>query len=311
MEASRRTVLVALLANLAVAMAKGIAALLTGSAGLFAETAHSVADSMNEVLLLVGVRSSERPADSSHPHAYGEDRYFWSLLSAFGIFVTGALLSIGEGIEAIRSPRRLESVWVGLLVLGLSAAFEGWSWLVSKRQISEEADDRATDVRGFIRSTSDPAPVAVFLEDSAALIGIGLAAGGLVLHAWTGSAIYDALASISVGLLLAYVAWRLVALNRRLIIGASASRRTVDRLVSEVERRPWITAVANARAVVIGPGRLALSLDVTVDERLATAEVAKEISQLRQDLLSGDSVSVADITLVPSAAVDAAGRRQG
>jgi cation diffusion facilitator family transporter len=258
---------------------------------------------MNEVLLLVGVRSSQRPADRSHPQAYGQDRYFWSLLSAFGIFVAGALLSIGEGIEAIRSPRRLESVWVGLVVLGLSAIFEGWSWLVSKRQISEEAEDRALDVPGFIRATSDPAPVAVFLEDSAALIGIGLAAVGLALHAWTGNAIYDALASISVGVLLAYVAWRLVALNRRLIIGASASPRTVDHLVREVERRPWVTAVASARAIVIGPGRLSLSLDVAVDEHLSTAEVAQQIDQLRRDLLDADAVWVADITLVPKASV--------
>ncbi len=242
-EGSARTVVIALATNLAVAVAKGVAAYITGSAAMLAETAHSIADSLNEFLLFIGVQRSRRSADATHPHGYGEERYFWSLLAAIGVFVAGGVVSIAEGIEALLDPSPVEFIEVGLAVLAVSAVLEGISWRVSRRQLRRDAGRRGLSVRTYLRATSDPAPVTVFFEDSAALIGLSLAGAGLVPHALTGPAVWDALASLAVGVLLIWVAYRLVALNRRLLIGVSAPPAIVDELIAQVSSQDWVRAV--------------------------------------------------------------------
>lgn len=298
-KASGRTVVVALLANLAATLAKGGAALLTGSAAMFAETAHSVADTLNELLLYIGLRSSERPPDSSHPEAYGSDQYFWSLLSAVGIFVAGGVVAVAEGVHAMVHPRSLESVRIGMAVLVVCGIFEGWSWVVARRQLAAEARERSVGLPGLIGRTSDPAPVTVFFEDTAALVGIVLALTGLGLHAWTGAAVYDSLASLAVGVLLIVVAVRLVMLNRRLIIGASASPETVQRAVGVAIRHHWVADVASPRVLVVGPRRVSVSLDVRVRDGLSVPDLVRHVAELRQELLDQDGVVLVDITLVP------------
>jgi cation diffusion facilitator family transporter len=295
-EESARTVLVALAANLAIALAKGVAAVITGSAAMLAETAHSIADTMNEVFLVVGVRRSHRSADALHPHGYGEERYFWSLLAAMGVFVAGGVVSIAEGIEALFDPRPVEFIGVGLIVLAVSAVLEGTSWRISKRQLRGDAARRGVSIRTFVRRTSDPAPVTVYFEDSAALIGLGLAAAGLVLHAITGMPIWDALASLAVGLLLIWVAYRLIALNKRLLIGVTAPPAVVDSLIERVTAEDWVRAVPSSTVIFVGPNRVSASFDVVASDGLSATELAAHVDALRAALAADERIVAVAVT---------------
>jgi cation diffusion facilitator family transporter len=297
-EESARTVIIALLANLAVAVAKGVAAAITGSAAMLAETAHSIADTMNEVFLVIGVRRSRRSADDMHPHGYGEERYFWSLLAAIGVFVAGGVVAIHEGVEGLLDPHPVEFIEVGLAVLAVSAVLEGTSWRVARRQLRADAGRRGISVRTFVRSTSDPAPVTVFFEDSAALIGLGLAAAGLILHAITGAAVWDALASLAVGVLLIWVAYRLVVLNRNLLIGVTAPPAIVEELVARVAAENWVRAVPSSTVMFVGPHRVSAAFDVVVADGLPSAELAARIDALRDQLRSDKRI--VSVTVTPT-----------
>ena len=299
-EESARTVIIALLANVSIAVAKGVAAAITGSAAMLAETAHSIADTMNEVFLVIGVRKSRRSADEIHPHGYGEERYFWSLLAAIGVFVAGGVVAIAEGIEGVIDPQPVEFIEIGLIVLAVSAVLEGTSWRVARRQLREDAGRRGLSMRTFVRDTSDPAPVTVFFEDSAALIGLALAAAGLILHAVTGAAIWDALASLAVGFLLIWVAYRLVVLNKRLLIGASAPAAVVDELVLLVQAEDWVQAVPAKTVLFVGPNRVAASFDVVTSDGLSSEELAARIDALRTRLRSDNRVI--SVTVTPTLA---------
>src|SRR4051812_30955033 len=190
------TVLLAGGANLAIAVAKIVAGALTGSAAMLAEGAHSVADTVNQLFLLTALSRSKKPADSQHPFGYGMERYFWSLLAAVGIFVLGAGFSIYEGIHSLQHPEPVTDLLVAYIVLGVSFLFEGTSWIKAVLQLRREAGDRKVGVFRHVFTTPDPTAKTVAFEDTAALVGILLAAGGITLHHLTGSGVWDGLASI-------------------------------------------------------------------------------------------------------------------
>ena len=298
---SARTVLVALTANLAIAVAKGAAAVITGSASMAAEAAHSVADTGNEIFLWVGVRSSHRPADERHPQGYGAERFFWSLMAAVGIFVAGGVLAIRDGIDGLLHPRPLESVGVALVILAVSAVLEGISWVVSRRQLRAGAARRDQPVDDFVAQTSDPAPVTVFFEDSAALVGLGLAAAGILLHEATGSAVWDALGSLAIGALLVYVAFRLVQLNRHLLLGASVPAELVQPLLDQVSGLPWVASVPAARLVYVGPHRITAALEVIAADGRTVDELTDDIDTLRTRMMASGVFSDVSITVVRAA----------
>jgi cation diffusion facilitator family transporter len=212
------TVLLAGGANLAIAVAKLVAGFLTGSAAMLAEGAHSVADTVNQLFLLTALSRSKKPADVQHPFGYGMERYFWSLLAAVGIFVLGAGYSIYEGIHSLLHPEPVKAVLVAYGVLGLSFVFEGTSWLKAVLQLRREAGARGVGVFQHVFTTPDPTVKTVAFEDTAALVGILLAAGGITLHTLSGSGIWDGIASILIGILLVGVAISLGSSS-----GASAS----------------------------------------------------------------------------------------
>jgi cation diffusion facilitator family transporter len=228
-DASLRTVVVAVAANLLIAVAKGVAAALTGSAAMLAETTHSIADTLNELLLYVGVRRGARPADERHPFGYGQARYTWSLLAAVGIFVVGGLFAIADGVQTLRRPEPVTNVPVGVAVLLISAGLEGLSWRTARRQLRAEAVARHLDLGEYLVTSSDPTPTAVFLEDSAALVGIALALSALVLHITTGSALWDGAASLLIGLLL--IADAPIHVKRRLVGPAGPAGEARRRLL--------------------------------------------------------------------------------
>jgi cation diffusion facilitator family transporter len=294
-DGSVRTVVVAVAANLLVAVAKGVAAALTGSAAMLAETTHSIADTCNEVLLYVGVRRGMRPADDRHPLGYGQARYYWSLLAAVGIFVIGGLLAIVDGVQSLRHPEPLTNVGVGVAVLLVSAGLEGWSWRTAHRQLRAEATARHLDLGEHIATSSDPTPTTVFLEDSAALVGLALALAALLLHLITGSAVWDGAASLLIGLLLIGVAFVLMRRNGALLIDEAAPADVREGLRQVVAQEPWVAEVAELTAVYIGPRHLLVLAHVVPVEG---ADLTASVGRLRRRLLSLPAVAVVEVTPV-------------
>ncbi|MFD5871834.1 cation diffusion facilitator family transporter [Streptomyces sp. NPDC060322] len=234
---TRVTVLVALSANLVIAVAKAVGGLLSGSPALLSEAAHSVADSVNEVFLLAALRRSNRPPDDRHPFGYGKERYFWSLLAAVGIFVVGGCFSFFQGFEALGSDEQQspDGYMVGLIVLGVAFLAEGGSLVRALLQLRRE--------KGAAR---DPALRTVIAEDSTAVLGVLLAMAGMVLHLVTGDVVWEASASLGIGLLLVYVAFRLGKDARDRLIGESADpelRRGVEQFLTSQDEIDNVAAL--------------------------------------------------------------------
>jgi cation diffusion facilitator family transporter len=297
-DASVRTVAVAVAANLLIAVAKGVAAALTGSAAMTAETTHSVADTCNEALLYVGVRHGARPADDRHPFGYGQARYFWSLLAAVGIFVVGGLFAINDGVQTLRHPEPVTSVPVGVAVLLVSAALEGLSWRTARRQLRADATARHLDVGEYVATSSDPTAMAVFLEDSAALIGLALALAALLLHVVTGSAVWDGAASLLIGLLLIVVAYLLMRRNLALLIDEAAPADIRERLRQAVAAEPWVAEVAELTAVYVGPRQLLVLVHVVPVDGV---ELPASVGRLRRRLLAVPACAAVEVTPVERA----------
>jgi cation diffusion facilitator family transporter len=295
---SVRSVLAALAANLAIATAKGIAAALTGSAALFAETLHTIADAGNEVFLVVAVRRSARPADSTHPFGYGPERYYWALLAAIGMFVIGGAVSIWEGFRALLHPPELEAFWVGVVVLVVALVLDGTSRTIAVRSLRAQAQRRGISVRTLLRESPDPAITTVYLEDTVDVLGAALALAALVLHRITGSALPDAIATLLIGCLLTYVAIRLARRNRALLTNQSVPERYLQRLRDRLSADPDIAEVTRLDAVYLGPGQVLVAVEVRMTEGLAGADVARALDRIRGDLLR-DVPAVTRVYLTP------------
>ncbi len=280
-DASFASVMTALAANSAIALAKGVAAALTGSPALLAETLHTLADTGNEVLLWIALRRSRRPADPSHPLGYGPERYYWALLAAVGMFVIGGALSIWEGVRALIDPPELDAFWVGVAVLLLALALDSVSRFVALRQLRRQAAERGLSVRELIRESPDPTVVTVYLEDSIDVLGAALALVALVLHRVTGSAIPDALATIVIGLLLGYVALKLTSRNRELLANQGVPERYVASMRERLAAVEGVESVARLEAVYLGPGEVLVAADVVMEAGLDGDELVAILARIR------------------------------
>ena len=253
---------------------KLVAGLLTGSAAMLAEAAHSVADSTTEGLLLAALRHSERPADRRHPFGYGKVRYFWALIAAVSIFVTGALFSVYEGVRTIFGGGEEQTLaWVAFLVLALSFVMEGISWIRAARQIRRERDAESQSLIEYLRTTDDPTVKTVFFEDTAALVGLLLAFAGVGLHLLTGSALWDGLASLLIGVLLGVVAYLLGRTNMRLLIGQQADRRLVRAIYAQLTAKPEVEQVVDLLTMLTGTDKVLLCARVDFANSLSTDEL--------------------------------------
>ncbi|GIF05519.1 cation diffusion facilitator family transporter [Actinoplanes siamensis] len=288
------TVIVAVAANLAIAIAKIVAGFLTGSASMWAEAAHSVADTGNEVLLLVGLRKSRKSPDERHPFGYGQERYFWTFLAALGIFLVGGVLSIGEGVRSLLAPEPVESLWVGVGVLVVAAGFESYSWYTAHKQLRDEAREQNRSMRHHLRHASDPSAVTVFLEDSAALIGLAVALAALVLHAVTGWAGWDAVGSTTIGLLLIAVAFLLARRSKALLLDESAPADVLGPIREQVENEDWIARIRDLHGVWVGPSQLLVNLWVTPK---GEGDLVDRVTRLRHSLLSDKTITQVTVTL--------------
>src|SRR5437763_10178594 len=196
------TALVALVANLLIAIAKSVASLITGSASMLAEAAHSWADTGNEIFLIVAGRRAAKPPTPRHPLGFGRDAYVWSLFAAVGLFAVGAAVSILHGISELGVKGPAEDPLVNYVVLAVSFVLEGISFLRAFQQVRRSAVEADRDLLDFALTTSDPTVRAVIFEDAAALVGVVLAAIGVALHQVTGNGIWDAAGSIAIGVVL-------------------------------------------------------------------------------------------------------------
>ncbi|MDO0938690.1 cation diffusion facilitator family transporter [Streptomyces sp. DG2A-72] len=242
---TRVTVLVALAANLVIAAAKAVGGLAAGSPALLSEAAHSVADSLNEVFLLAALRRSRRPADERHPFGYGKERFFWSLLAAVGIFVMGGCFSFFQGFEALRNgtEEKLSGYVAGLIVLGVAFAAEGVSLARALYQAHRQGG------RDRLR---DPALRTVIAEDGTAVLGVSLAAAGMLLHMATGQIVWEASASFAIGALLVYVAYRLGRDARDQLIGEAAAPDAAERIRALLREQPEIDSVEALYTMKVG-----------------------------------------------------------
>src|ERR1700712_822180 len=234
------TVLLALAANLLVAVMKLIAGLLSGSGALLSEAAHSFGDTTTEVLLLTALKKSAQQADRRHPFGYGKERYFWSLLAAMGIFISGAIFSVYEGVHTIIEGPDQKMAWLNYVVLAVSAVLEGTSLRQGIRQARGAARRQRRTLADYVRNPEDPTVKSVVLEDSVALIGLALAAAGVGLHQLTGSAVFDGAAWIAMGLLRGWAWVTRAKTNMSLLIGRQAAPRLMRASEARLEEQPEV-----------------------------------------------------------------------
>jgi cation diffusion facilitator family transporter len=292
------TAWVALAANLGIAVAKLVAALITRSSAMFAEAFHAMADSGNEVLLLVAQRRSERPADQEHPLGHGREVYFWALIASLAVFVTGALLSVRQGISELIHPTRTTSFAVAYAVLGVSLVLEALSLRRAYRQLRKEARELSREFVEHFELSSDPIARAIFAEDAAAVAGNVIAGLGVALDQLTHSPLPDAFAAIVIGLSLGYVAVQLARRNGDFLIGRGVPEtirtRVQDLIVSERDVR----GVAELVITFLAPHRLWVIARIDFDDDLSGARVKALVRALEKKLMD-DSRFMARIDLVP------------
>jgi cation diffusion facilitator family transporter len=295
---SSMTVVVALAANLGIALAKLAAAILSGSSAMLAESFHAMADTGNEVVLLIAQKQSELPPDDDHPLGHGRAAYFWALIAALGVFVTGALLSIREGILELLHPSETTSFLVAYVVLAISLALESVSLLRAYRQLRREATDLERGFTEHVRLSSDPIARAVFAEDAAAVAGNVIAGAGIALRELTGSRIPDAVAALLIGLILGYVALELARRNGDFLIG----RRAPANIVADVRRvilgQPGVTGISELVVTFLGPRQLRVLARVDIDDGLSGAEVKALIAEI-EDTLVKSSPFIGRVDVVP------------
>jgi len=280
-EGTTRAVLAAFAGNLAIAIIKAIAAVITGSGALLAETAHSTADSLNQILLYVGIRRSVQPPSERHPLGHGKERYFWALVVALFLFFGGGIFSIYEAYERFAHPREVTSAAVGFVVLILSMAFELFSLSVAVREVRHAARAEGISVRRFLEQLRDPALRTVLYEDSAALAGLVTAILGLGLTVVTGDHRFDAFASAVIGLILIYVAYQLAWSARGLIVGEAPPDDVLDMLRAAIATEDGIDRVIDLRAVQMGTKQLLVLARVSVRDDIPAGEAEQLLARLR------------------------------
>jgi cation diffusion facilitator family transporter len=262
---SKGTVVLALGANLAIAIAKTVAGLISLSSAMLAEAAHSWADTLNQVFLLTSLFRSQKPADSTHPFGYGKERFFWSLLAAVGIFVTGAGFSIFQGVDSLFKTHKEvpnSEFYLSYAVLGFAFVMEGSSLLKAIRQVRQEAKQQGRGFIEHVRKSHDPTVKTVFSEDSAAVTGIALAFAGLGLHQLTGSAVYDGAASIAIGVLLAWIAYALGRDTKDMLIGESADPELRLDIIHLISSRPEVDGVVELLTMQLSPEEILVAVKV-------------------------------------------------
>jgi len=277
---SKIAIYAALAGNLLVALTKFVAAALSGSSSMLSEGIHSLVDTGNEVLLLYGLRRAQRRPTTAHPLGYGRELYFWSFIVAVLLFALGAGVSIYQGISRIRAPEPIEHLALNYIVLGLSFVFEGVSWRVSQRAFAA-----AKGELGWweaVRRSKDPSKFIVLFEDTAALIGIVIAAAGLYLAESLRLPVFDGIASLLIGLVLAVTAALLARESKGLLIGERADSRTAAAIEALAADEPGVVSANGLLTVQLAPDQIVAALSLEFDDGLATPQIEHAVAAIEQ-----------------------------
>ena len=280
--ASKKVIYAALAGNSLIALTKFSAAALTGSSAMLSEGIHSVVDTGNQVLLLHGIKRAAHPADERFPFGYGKEVYFWSFVVAILIFAVGAGVSVYEGIQHLGSHGKLVSPVINYVVLGLAFVFEAGAWWIALREFG-----KVKGKRGYwaaIRRGKDPSMFVVLFEDTAAMLGIIVAFIGVFLTAVTHNPLYDALASIMIGLILGATALLLAYETKGLLIGESANREVVDEIRKRVLAKPEVLKVNEVLTVHMGPDYILVNLSVEFEDEATTCAIEEAIAAIEREL---------------------------
>lgn len=271
-----------LVANGLISIGKGIAAALTGSGAMLAETLHSLADCGNQLLLLFGVRRSQRPPDASHPLGYGRDLYFWSFMVALLLFSGGGVFSIYEGVHKIQHPEEITDAWIGMTILGASLVIEAWATFGNIVEMNRRRGERP--FFRYLRETKDSDLVVIFGENSAAVLGLALALVALLMATWTGDARWDGVGSFAIGVVLVAVAVFLAVEVKSLLVGEAADPEVERAIAAVAAESPVIHSVLRTISVQQGAGEVMVAMKVRVSGDLTADAVCQAINDFETAL---------------------------
>lgn len=281
---SLKVILAAIAGNVAIAISKFVATAVTGSTAMLAEAIHSAVDTGNELLLLLGIRRAERPPDAAHPFGYGLQLYFWVFVVAVMIFGLGAVVAISEGIDKVSHPHPTENVVVNYVVLGASLLFEGFSWIVAFREFRHSQGRLGW--LAAVRRSKDPTVFTVLFEDSAAIIGLILALIGIAVAEMLGAPVWDGVASIAIGCVLAVVAVFLAYESQSLLTGEAAHpevRAGIERIAAMT---PGVVATNQVLTMHFGPREVLVALSLDFDDAIPAAAVEGAVSRIERSIKS-------------------------
>jgi cation diffusion facilitator family transporter len=282
----------ALFANGLIAVLKLVAAVITGSSGMMAEALHSVADTTNQIFLLLGLRFYKRPASDKHPFGYGKERFFWSFIAAIFIFGVGATYAIYEGIEKLAHPHPPTNLGWAYAVLAISFLLESGSIALALYQEIKEAHHEGLTFAEYLRESKDPTAKTVLFEDSAALIGIIIATAGLLLTDYqvggAAGSYWDGVASIMIGLVLAVVAFVLARSSRGLLLGEAANPKVLAAIKQAIESHPNVERVVELLTMHLAPKQILINAHVKLRPNLLTNDIEKSILEVEDRIKSAE-----------------------
>ena len=275
---SKGVIYAALIGNASIMALKFVAAFISGSSAMWAEALHSTADTGNQMLMLLGMALSRKPPDEKHPFGYGMERFFWAFLVALSMFTIGATFSIYKGINRIRYPALLENVRLSYFVLAFAFVFEFITWSVAAREFSRVK--RGRGIWQGLQDTRDPAVITVLFEDSAALVGLIIAAGGIGLSVLTRNSLYDGIASVLIGITLSLVAFFLSMESRDLLLGESASRKDRAAIRKVIHSFPEVERILELLTMHIAPDAILLTANIEFQDGMTTENIERVIDEI-------------------------------
>ena len=277
-EGSRKAIIAAFFANLGIAVAKFTGFVITGSAGLLAESGHSLADTGNQALLMLGSKRGKRPADRAHPFGYGSERYFWAFVVALVLFSMGGLFALYEGIDKLRHPHKVDNVAVAFVILAIAIGLETFSLRTAVKESNPLRTNGMTWVQ-FIRTSKAPELPVVLLEDVGAEIGLAFAIVGLTVAELTGNPRWDAVGSMAIGVLLVVIAFVLAAEMKPLLIGEAATDSDVALITAALRSSADVNSIIHLRTVHLGPDDLLVAAKVDFEHSLSVEQLAEAIDK--------------------------------
>ncbi|MBC1220625.1 cation transporter [Nostoc sp. UCD121] len=281
-DSSKKTIFAAMGSNLAIAITKFIAASITGSSAMISEGIHSVVDTGDQLLLLLGISRSQKPADDSHPFGYGQELYFWTFIVAILIFAIGGGMSIYEGITHLINPSPLEDPMWNYIVLGIAILLEGYSWTVALKEFLPTKGKQ--NFWQAIKNSKDPTVITILFEDTAAISGLLVALIGIFLGHLFNNVYFDGIASIIIGIILAIVAVVLARESKGLLVGESADTQTIANIRSLSKTEPGVKEVIRVLTMQLAPKEVLLNLELQFSHNLTGEEIALTVENLEANI---------------------------